>query len=48
MITWHAKGKATRASLEAREEKSQELYTFTTSAQSAELFDTVTTQIGKL
>jgi hypothetical protein len=38
----------TRASLEAREEKSQELYTFMTSAQSAELFDTVDTQIGKL
>jgi hypothetical protein len=38
----------TRASLEAREEKSQELYTYMTSAQSAELFDTVDTQIGKL
>jgi len=38
----------TRASLEAREEKSLELYTFMTSAQSAELFNTVDTQLGKL
>jgi hypothetical protein len=38
----------TRSSLKARDEKSQELYTFMTSAQSAELFDTVDTQISKL
>jgi hypothetical protein len=38
----------TRASLKAREEKTHALYEFMTSAQSAELFETVNAQITKL